>query len=326
MVVQANKVRYIPRTKYIRVSLIECNLAAVCLHYLTFDCFDDEVTPERLREFAQRGYFSLQDYAVAKWSDHVHAIVKMSPDSFFEDDESFLALGTITMALEEFSIRYEDEIHHQDLAETARLDCEAHEALNFHWNLLHVWSHVRRQQDKGVIARNDISLNALRKVLKRNREFIEKLRAQEFRDLTTFYGKKKFKCSKLTCFYFHEGFENAAIRDKHVNKHDRPFICDVPGCSISEFGFSSNTELDKHKRFFHPEMADQAITFKVAKEPVTSNKFECHLCKKKFTRRFSHKNHMRSHTGDKPFACSECGKAFTRRNDRVRHEKIHNKR
>src|SRR5436190_23257611 len=103
MVVQANKDRYIPRTKYIRVSSIECNLAALCLQYLTFDCFDNQVTPERLREFARCGYFSLQDYAVAKWSDHVHAIVKMSPDSFFADDESFTALKTIGIALEEFS-------------------------------------------------------------------------------------------------------------------------------------------------------------------------------------------------------------------------------
>jgi hypothetical protein len=250
----------------------------------------------------------------------------MSPDSFLANEESFTALEKIRIALEEFSLRYEDEIHHQELAETATLDCKAHETRDFYWNLLYVWSHVRRQQDKGVIARNDISLNALREVVKRNRELIEKLPPQEFRDLTTYYGKKQFKCSKLTCFYFHEGFENATTRDKHVNKHDRPFICDVPGCSISEFGFSSNTELDKHKRVFHPEMVDQTIMFKRVKEPVTSTKFQCRLCGKKFTRGFSHKNHERSHTGDKPFACSECGKAFTRKNDCVRHEKIHNRR
>ena len=325
MVFQAKNDRYIPRTKYIRVSSIECNLAALCLHYLTFDCFDDTVTPEKMQEFARRGYFSLQDYAVAKWSEHVHAIIKMSPDSFFADAESLTALNKIGMALEEFSIRYEDEIHHQELVETARPDCNAHQTRNFYWNLVYVWNHIRRQQDKGVIARNDISLNALREVVKRNREFIENLSASEFRDLTIFYGKKKFKCNKLTCFYFHEGFEDAKTRDKHVNKHDRPFVCDVSGCSIAEFGFSSNTELDKHKRFFHPDMADQTITFKLAKEPVVSAKFQCHLCGKRFTRGFSHKNHLRSHTGDKPFPCSECGKAFTRRNDCVRHEKIHNR-
>src|SRR5262249_32031362 len=156
-------------------------------------------------------------------------------DSFLENEESFIALKRIEVALEEFSLRYEDEIHHQEIAETTQLDCKAHETRDFHWNLLNIWSHVRRQQDKGVIARNDISLNALREAVKRNREFIEKLPAQEFKVLTPFYGEKKFKCTKLTCFYFHEGFENAKIRDKHVNKHDRPFICDVPGCSISEF-------------------------------------------------------------------------------------------
>ena len=323
---QTNKDRYIPKTKYIRVSTIECNLAALCLHYLTFECFYDDVEPEKLRYFALNGYLSLQDYAVAKWSDHIHAIVKMSPNSLSDDEESLNALRTIEGALEDFSVRYEDEIHHhQDLAETAKLDCKAHERRAYYRNLLYVWNHVRRQQDKGIIARNDISLDALRQVVKRNREHIENLSPREFGDLATFYGKKKFKCSKLTCFYFHEGFENNTARDKHINKHERPFICDVPGCTISEFGFSSNTELDKHKRFFHPELTDQAITFKSAKEPVTSTKWKCDLCQKKFTRGFSHKNHMRSHTGDRPFACSECGKAFTRKNDCIRHEKIHNR-
>jgi hypothetical protein len=249
----------------------------------------------------------------------------MSPDSFFEDENSLEALKKIKLALEEFSVRYEDEIHNQEPVDAAQLDCKAHETRNFYWNLLHVWNHIRRQQGGGVIARNDISLNSLRDVVKRNREFVEKLPPREFGDLTDFYGKKQFKCSKLTCFYFHEGFDNAAKRDKHVNKHDRPFNCDVLGCSISLFGFTSNTELEKHKRFFHPEMVDLTTTFKVAKEPVTAAKYPCRLCGKRFTRSFSHKNHEMSHRGEKPFACSECGKAFTRKNDCVRHEKIHNK-
>lgn len=321
---QANRGRYIPRTKHMRLSSIECNLAALCLHYLTFECFNDDVAPERLRDYAMYGYLSLQDYAVAKWSDHVHAIVKMPRDSFFEDHESAKALKTIEQALEDFSIRYENEIYHQQLTEEAKVDCKAHEGRDFYWNLVHIWGHVRRQQDKGVVARNDISLDALGKVVKRNRELIENLSSKDFEHLTTFYGNK-FKCPKLTCFYFHEGFENAKRREKHVNKHDRPFICDILGCSIAEFGFSSNAELDKHKRFFHTELTDQALTFKAAKEPVTSAKWQCNLCGKRFTRKFSHNNHVNSHNGDRPYACSECGKAFTRANDCRRHEKIHNK-
>lgn len=318
--------RYIPMTKYIRVSLIECNLAALCLYYLTFECFNDNVATETLRDFTIRGHLSLQDYAVAKWSDHIHAIVKMIPDSLPQDEEASNALTAIGEALEDFTCRYDKEIYHQDLVEAAKVDCTAHERYAYYWNLLYVWSHVRRQQDKGVIARNDISLDTLRKVVKRNREFIESLSKNEFKDLTTFYGKKKFKCSKLTCFYFHEGLQDKTSRDKHVNKHDRPFICDIPDCSISEFGFASNTELDKHKRFFHPELADHSTTFKTAKEPVTSTRFQCPLCGKKFTRGFSQKNHLLSHTGDRPFACSECGKAFTRKNDCKRHERqIHNR-
>jgi hypothetical protein len=131
----------------------------------------------------------------------------------------------------------------------------------------------------------------------------------------------------LRCFFFHEGFYNAATRDKHVKKHDRPFQCEVAGCSIAEFGFPSNTELEKHKRLFHPESADLTISFKSTRDPITSSTWMCQFCGKRFTRGFSLRNHVKSHTGDRPHACSQCGKAFTRLNDCKRHEKtVHTKR
>jgi hypothetical protein len=48
-------------------------------------------------------------------------------------------------------------------------------------------------------------------------------------------------------------------------------------------------------------------------------KFSCTLCPKRFTRRFSLDNHLRTHTNDRPFRCSHCEKAFTRRHDHQVH-------
>ena len=166
----------------------------------------------------------------------------------------------------------------------------------------------------------------------RNRELLERITLEvnqqpdESANLQDFYGDKRFKCPKVTCYYFHEGFKGAEGRDKHINRHDRPFSCTFPDCSIAEFGFSSNKDLEKHRRFFHPEMEEQVNLFSVLPKPTAATPFECNVCGKKFTRRMIHKDHMLSHTGTRPHACPECGKAFTRANDCRRHEMIHERR
>jgi hypothetical protein len=211
--------------------------------------------------------------------------------------------------------------------------CEAFKDCSFYENLLSVWSHIYRHQDKGFEARNDVSIRVLGEALARNRQLIEGLPSSntyssfgQTRDLDSFYGEKRYKCPKLTCFYFHEGFKDAKSRIAHINRHDRPFNCTSPDCSVVEFGFSSNRDLEKHMRFFHPEISDQANSFAAAAAVPAKTSWRCHFCDKRFTRKFHLQSHILSHEGKRPFTCPECGKSFTRRNDCKRHEKIHSKR
>src|SRR6202035_209061 len=101
----------------------------------------------------------------------------------------------------------------------------------------------------GSEARNDVSIKSLNDVLFRNRKLLESLSSLnlpsysgENENLTTYYGDKRFKCPKITCFYFHEGFKDAKSRDTHINRHDRPFNCTSPDCSVAEFGFASGND------------------------------------------------------------------------------------
>ncbi|KAI1762015.1 hypothetical protein GGR53DRAFT_521933 [Hypoxylon sp. FL1150] len=57
---------------------------------------------------------------------------------------------------------------------------------------------------------------------------------------------------------------------KHKQRHDKPFKCDVPGCTRPD-GFSTPNDLDRHKRSLHPD------------EKATGNRYRCPIgpCKSK---------------------------------------------
>jgi uncharacterized Zn-finger protein len=168
--------------------------------------------------------------------------------------------------------------------------------------------------------------------VKRNRKLLEDTTASKTLDsreqsaLLRFYGKKRYKCPKVICFDFHEGFTDAKSRDLHIKRHERPFRCTFDDCSIAEFGFGTSKELEKHERLFHPNLENQGISFEAPKTIVSKTPWKCSMCPKRFTRGFHMRNHVRAHMAEKPYACSECGRGFTRMNDRKRHEKIHERK
>jgi hypothetical protein len=274
-----------------------------------------------------KGFLSFQDYAAAKWLQHIRVIIKRSKIQFSTDEESQTALQELGLGLEEFSSRYKQEITQPSIPKEVKEDCEPFKAYPFHKNLIYVWNHVYQYEIKGPEARKEISLQSLSKSVARNRAVLESLPSTPItEEITTFYGDKHFKCPRPTCFYFHEGFKDARSREQHINRHDRPFNCAFPDCSIAEFGFSSNKDLEKHKKLFHPEMADQANAFNGKIKPTAEARWVCELCGKRFTRGFHQRSHLRSHAGERPFKCRECGRAFTRDNDCKRHEKLHARR
>lgn len=293
---------------------------------MTFECFDDKISPEDLQICTTEGFLSFQDYAAAKWLQHIRAIIKASTIQFSTDIESQTALEELEIGLEEFSSRYEHELVRSSFQKEVEEDCEPFKAYAFYKNLVYVWNHVYQHDLKGPEGRKEISLKSLSNAVIRNRAVLETLTSSSLaEDMSIFYGDKHFKCPRPTCFYFHEGFKDTRSREQHLNRHDRPFYCSFPDCSIAEFGFSSNKDLEKHKKMFHPEIADQANSFNVQTKRTAVARWACELCGKRFTRGFHQRDHLLSHAGERPWKCGDCGKAFTRRNDMKRHEKLHSR-
>lgn len=232
---------------------IECELAALCLRYLTFPCFNsDAITDQQeLQEFALKGYFAFQDYAVAKWFHHVNAFVSSGSKFLLESTSRDNYLEDMSIALEDFKTRYGNEEWEQGIVDDCRASCSVFQGLPLHDDLLSLTSHIYTFQQKGFDARHEVSIKSLASALNRNRKILEELPSSKLLsndDLARFcrfYDHERlFKCTKLTCRYFSEGFKDVKARKKHVNIHERPFHCDIPDC-LGADGFVNQGDLQR---------------------------------------------------------------------------------
>ncbi|KAF2658989.1 C2H2 domain-containing protein [Lophiostoma macrostomum CBS 122681] len=320
-------------TKDIHAPSVECELAALCLQYLTFQCFDSDqdVDKRELRQLTLEGHLAFQDYAIAKWFHHINALVDAGNDLLNEGPNATADLAELSTALDDFTTRYQDEKWYDALVPDCEEKCKVFEGYMFYDHLVAVTSHIYTFQKKGFDARHVVSIKSLSTALERNRKLLEtlpdKLSNPDLATFQQFYDtERRYKCPKITCMYFSEGFRDAKSRKKHVNIHDRPFQCEVPECLATECGFANSKDLEKHTRAFHPEKSDLAESFKPASAPRAKTNWACSICGKTFTRNFHRLDHEKSHRGERPHECPECGKAFTRLNDCKRHQKLHDRR
>ncbi|KAK0629250.1 hypothetical protein B0T17DRAFT_633809 [Bombardia bombarda] len=212
--------------------------------------------------------------------------------------------------------------------------CVVFQQFIFYQDLVSLWTHVCKHEQTDFKERNKVSLPHLSTALEAIRTTIAGLSSSlrpdsvDGRNLRELYGTRLYKCERVTCDYFYEGFETRSALEKHSIRHDRPFQCPIRGCALVPFGFSSNKDRDKHIRQYHPDESDHPSAFVLAeaKKTIAEPKWPCEVCGKKFTRQAIRNAHVDSHYGTRKHACETCGKAFTRSNDRNRHRKTHVRR
>lgn len=232
---------------------IECELATLCLRYLTFPCFELDATDDAqlLKEWALEGHFAFQDYAIAKWFHHVTAFVSSGSKFLQESVARNTYLEDLTIALEDFMTQYSDTDWDKTTVDECKTSCSPFQGLVLHDRLVLITSHIYTVQKKGFEAKHEVSIKSLASALERNRKILEELpSSKQFgsNDLARyckFYDKERlYKCNKITCRYFSEGFRESKARKKHVNIHERPHHCDVPDCIGCE-GFVNQRDLQR---------------------------------------------------------------------------------
>ncbi|RWA12444.1 hypothetical protein EKO27_g2634 [Xylaria grammica] len=319
---------HIVETEQLDIRSIECGLTTTCLRYLSSSWFQKDLVETQRELFIREGHYSFQDYALAKWGHHLDAVIKAGPN-LLGDGKAHL-LQALSQALSHFVSIYHSELpvpsDPEERIARARDECRDFANYEFYEKLVTVWAHFSHHQTAHPKDRNKLSLPSLAASLEQTRKKLESLETQQ--RLRELYGDFLFKCNRLTCDYFYEGFETEDRRESHTKRHDRPYHCPISGCSVVSFGFSTNKDREKHIRMYHPDETAAPTFIQLPRELVEDAKFPCPDCRKTFTRKANRDAHVRSKYGERPYVCDICpNKAFTRSNDLRRHIRdLHSRR
>lgn len=302
------------------------------MRYLSSQCFQKGLSEDQLNSLTRQGYYAFQDYALAKWGHHLEAVIRAGPNKLNRN-----SVENFSRALAQFASVYHKELSISADAEErisrAREECREFANCDSYEELVTIWAHYSHHQLAHFKERNKSSLPTLRASLKHTRAILETFGTQNktedgLEEIKKRYGEFLFKCDRFTCDYFYEGFETKEARDNHLRRHDRPYHCPIPGCSVVAFGFSTNKDREKHIRQYHPDETSESRFIQMPRELVEDARFPCPDCGQTFTRKANRDAHVRSHYGERPYVCDVCpNKAFTRSNDLRRHVRdIHSRR
>jgi hypothetical protein len=308
---------FLSRSKYIKVSEEERKLAILCFQYLLFDCFDTNLSDSEITDYLSTGHYAFQDYAIMHWVDHLEALVPHLSENFVE------GVDDISSAINDYFNAFGSaDAGEEDIPQELKNQSADIEGAKYYKELLLLVSSARKLRSN---AETFSGLGELGALINKNRTVLESMCSSGFLDpaiktkLDEYYGGNWYKCPRHACYYFHEGFANAANRDNHVNRHEKPFVCTAPNCTRMYHGFSTEKDLKKHMARDHP---DPAMLFPKIRKPA--RKHVCEICDKDFTRAHNLKSHMNSHANKRPYKCSHCEKSFVRKHDRERHvENLH---
>ncbi|KAI0123678.1 hypothetical protein BJ170DRAFT_640053 [Xylariales sp. AK1849] len=317
---------YLLRTKFIEPQDTDFSLTVLTMAYLGYPYMDRQKTKDEIEAPLLRGCYAFYEYAVVCWMLHLQAAMDESKDA---------ELGDLFETIETFiELHWSESARKIIVAKSVQEKMSTLSELKSYDKILQVVAWSRKQLDRDGQGPQDDEALDLVQVTTNIRSTLEGV-AQKGLDgnqrlmLEEYYGAKWFKCHRINCHYFHEGFSDLTQRENHISRHERPFICIVDDCHMSTFGCTTEDALKKHLFEYHgiDMLADVEFPKAPAKETTANRKhpgvFSCHMCPKTFTRKFNLDGHVRSHTNERPFACKVCAERFTRRSDCDRHERGH---
>lgn len=336
--------------KHVDQPVEELKMACLCIDYLNLPAFIQPPTQDGVL----KGDYVFMDYAVLNWIRHLEAGVVHA-------DAHQQLMNQLTESLEVF-------IHHHWSSPTAKFAVsngnrdrlQFFNDLPFYDKLEKTIISTRKQLSFfGQMKQGEMALNLadivvdVRAVMESIASFTMEAPVRE--GLQEKYGSNLFKCCRFSCRFFTAGFSAAHERDKHIERHDRPFRCTDEACTGFLLGFTSKEERDKHMKTTHAAAdiedgnfpTDEDVRNSMAEalgeegessepqgalEPPRQSpkpkrprqtSFKCRHCPATYDRRYNLQSHLYTHTNERPYVCSVCGTSFSRRSDHKRHMSTH---
>ncbi|KAI1458190.1 hypothetical protein F4805DRAFT_150609 [Annulohypoxylon moriforme] len=317
---------YLIRSDVVIPNEIHFDLSLTSVGFLSFPELDIRRTKREMEKDVLEGRLAFYDYASACWAIHLQAGLSCPNEPG--------KLATLVETLETFI-----DLHWSETSKSLVISKTTHESLEGLSNsesydkIAQAVGWSKRQLSRNSQGPSEDETLDLREITMKLRAALENfqqaLGPDEKRRLTQYYGDKWFKCPRINCFFYHEGFDTAVKRDGHIARHERPFMCIVNGCHMTTFGCVTESALKTHLFDYHGIDLLDSEEFPEPPKATTSSSQHgeklhcCSHCPKKFTRKFNLRSHLRTHVDEKPFACSSCEERFTRKSDCVRHERGH---
>ncbi|KAF3808322.1 hypothetical protein GCG54_00006943 [Colletotrichum gloeosporioides] len=230
--------RYLIEKKLIDNYLEHARLLTFCSDYLRSMPFAQSNCSDVVSLHARQAYYSLQDYAVAHWYDHLKALMSPSPARQTQIPEVVRELQTARDSAVSFLQEY---VISSKMTQKDDTELSLESILD---------SLPSDDSERTSLLNIDQRTFWIRKEI----ENLSDLTDNEYGVLNSLYGPaSRYKCHKPRCLMFSEGFETKQERANHINRHERPFRCDQEECFAHAFGFESRDSRDKHVNEHHSE-------------------------------------------------------------------------